>query len=157
MQMKNLSITTLLLLFSTSVWACLPVRPLVIPPIKHDGEFKYIYPDESERIKRYANSKNLAVVKTISTFLLSENSFERQVVELEILHGWGYQKGRYIKIYNTYTPCGLGDFNPDTWNAVIFDDTTKKVRYVIPYKNLKSYILLRGKPEYVYTPMGLMR
>ncbi|MEW5251694.1 hypothetical protein [Microbulbifer sp. 2201CG32-9] len=157
--MKQLKYCFLLfLLVSSKVLACSPVRPTIIPPLSPDGEFQYIYPDFQKDLENsVCTATDVAVVKLHSDSL--SESEEGQIIAvaiLELLHGWGYQSGRYMKYVRNETSCGkLEEITGSGWFVVLLN--RNEVYGVISYSTVVEQIKSRGEPEYVYSAIGLLK
>lgn len=157
MNLRN-SIFILTIIFGSRALACEPIQPDVIPPSSPDGEFQYIYPDfQKELESSVRTAKDVAVVK-IHSDSLSESEYGQQVAVavLELLHGWGYQSGRYMKYVRNESSCGKPkEIGGSGWYVAILRKS--EVYSVIPYRSVEEQIKSRGRPEYVYSAIGLLR
>ena len=152
------SIWLLLLFFGSRALACEPIQPAIVPPLSPDGEFQYIYPDfQKELESSVLAAKDVAVVKIYSDSLSeTENGEQVAVAVLELLHGWGYQSGRYMKYVRKESSCGKPkEITGSGWYVAIL--RSNEVYSVIPYSSVAEQIKSRGKPEYVYSAIGLTR
>ena len=141
-------------------YACDPWfdQPEIIPPLSPEGEFKYIYPDRKADLKKEVRErKNLAVVKLLFDSVAKNE--EGQVVAIaivELLHGWGYQSGRYMQFLREETSCGKPEKVENTGWFVAFLRKNRVTR-LIPYSEVKEEVASRGAPEYVYSAIGVIK
>ena len=148
----------LFLIVSSKVLACSPALPTTIPPLSPEGEFQYIYPDYQKDLESSVRTaKNVAVVKLHSDSLSeSKNGQTTAVAILELLHGWGYQSGRYMKYIRIETSCGKPEeITGSGWFVALLN--RNEVYAVIPYSTVKEQVKSRGEPEYVYSALGLLK
>ncbi|MCP8898309.1 hypothetical protein [Gilvimarinus xylanilyticus] len=140
------------------ILACELIAPVVIPPSTLDGDFHYIYPDYQKELENSVRTeKDVAVVKVLNDSL-SESKFGQQVAvaTLELLHGWGYQSSRYMPYKREESTCGKPQkIISSKWHVAIFRYTD--VYALIPYDAVEKQIKSRGKPDYVYSAIGLIR
>lgn len=145
-------------LSALQVLACEPMVPVVIPPSTLDAEFQYIYRDYQKELENSVRTeKDVAVVKVLNDSL-SESEFGQQVAvaTLELLHGWGYQSSRYMPYKREESTCGKPQkFTSSKWHVAIF--RYNEVYALIPYDAVEEHIKSRGKPDYVYSSIGLIR
>ncbi|MFD1217958.1 hypothetical protein [Microbulbifer celer] len=151
-------LSAVIVLFSKKILACSVTGPEIIPPDSPFGEFQYVYPDPSKaKSEAVKNSKNLAVVKLHSDSVSeSEDGYKVAVAVLELLHGWGFQSGRYMKFTREETSCGEPEkIEGGGWFVALI--CQKEVCSLIPYSDVKEEIEERGKPDYVYSAIGVLR
>ncbi|WP_413665759.1 hypothetical protein ACG1BZ_11480 [Microbulbifer sp. CNSA002] len=141
---------SLLILAVPKALACDYPPPTIIPPTTPYGEFQYIYPETGLNYKDIANDKNLAVVKILE---VSGDQANPDVVIVQLLHGWGYQSGRYMKFVNPGLSCVSNKVAKIGWYAALID--RDDIALLVPYKKVEKYLRERGKPEYVYSAIGL--
>ncbi len=156
--MKLISLTIILLLSSSvKVCACSPIEPKLIPPADRYGEFTYekVPTGEEVLLELIAKSKNIAVVK-VGIDWHQEKYPYHALTEVEILHGWGYQKGRVEKFNRLATSCGKPKkLKVGGWYVAVLQEGVP-IR-LLQYESAKDVIAGKGKPEYVYTSMGLLK
>ncbi|WP_158681614.1 hypothetical protein [Microbulbifer pacificus] len=146
------------LFFGGQALACEPIRPAIIPPLTPDGEFQYVYPDyQKELNESVRTAKDVAVVKLHSDSVSeSEYGYQVAVAILELLHGWGYQSGRYMKYVREESSCGKPkEITGSGWFVALLRNN--EVYAVIPYSAVQQQIKSKGKPEYVYSAIGLIK
>ncbi|MBB5213312.1 hypothetical protein [Microbulbifer hydrolyticus] len=148
--MKNVAFGIFATLFVPCALACEYPVPTIIPPTSPEGSFQYIYPETGPNYEKIAGSANLAVVKILK--VAGEKDYP-DVVIVELLHGWGYQSGRYMKYLNPKTSCGSTKVAEVGWYAAVIE--RGKIANLVPYKNVEPYLKQRGRPEYVYSAIGL--
>ncbi|QIL89603.1 hypothetical protein GNX18_07440 [Microbulbifer sp. SH-1] len=148
--MKKLLLLVSMISWASFASACDFALPTIIPPTSPDGNFQYIYPETGPDFEGIARSKNLAVVKILK--ISGEKNYP-EVVIVELLHGWGYQSGRYMKYLNPRTSCGSTRVAEVGWYAAVID--RGKIVTLVPYKNIEQYLKERGKPDYVYSAIGV--
>jgi len=108
--MKFILFVTLLFVVNYG-WACSPALPHSIPPVNPYGEFEYIYPPSHEEsfIAKLKLAKDVAVFKV--NLVWSSDKSGREYSEIELMHGWGSQRGQLRKLYRMNYSCG--DFVSD--------------------------------------------
>lgn len=155
--MAKLWIVFLIAAFSNLASACLPERPLMVLISAQTFEIEYIYPAPYAEQKYIAKEKNLAVVKVIKTARSNKWSKTVDVAIVEVLHGWGKQYGRYMKAIRPLTLCDSGRVEESGWHLAVIDANNKEISHLIPFSEMSPFLGVKGKPDYVYTPMGLMQ
>ncbi|WP_183464151.1 hypothetical protein [Microbulbifer rhizosphaerae] len=154
--MKNLRHTLLVIfMFGKPALACSPVSPEIIPPNSPGGEFKYIYPDPKKELeKSVASAADVAIVKVHADSVSEpKDGYKVAVAVVELLHGWGYQSGRYMKYIRVETSCGEPEkINGTGWFVALLEKN--EIYALIPYEKVKKKVQAKGKPDYVYSAIG---
>jgi len=155
--MVRLLILFTALAFSDLAFTCQPQRPLMVLVSAQTFEFEYIYPDPYVEQRSIAKEKNLAVVNVIETARKNRWDKSVDVAVVELLHGWGAQYGRYMKALRPMTLCDGGRIRDSGWHLAVIDARERKITSLIPFDEMSAFLGDKGKPDYVYTPMGLMQ
>ena len=150
------AILAVILVLPLTSLGCEPARPVIIPPLTPDGEFKFVYPETwKERFKKGINRENdLAVVKVYVDH--HYQSYPRNAqTEIEVLYGWGNPKPRAVTFIRPETSCGkpvplkvgsryVALFSPQfAPDLILLNEVAEQI------DNL-------GSPSYVYTSVGLL-
>ncbi|MFV8784446.1 hypothetical protein ACNKU7_18675 [Microbulbifer sp. SA54] len=148
--MRSFVLVVFTIFFAQYVSACEYPVPKIVPPTSPNGSFRYIYPETGPNYEEIAASKNLAIVKILE--VAGEKNYP-DVVIVQLLHGWGYQSGRYMKYLNPKTSCGSTKVAEVGWYAAVI--VRGKLANLVPYKNVEPYLKERGRPDYVYSAIGV--
>ncbi|MFV8784102.1 hypothetical protein ACNKU7_16905 [Microbulbifer sp. SA54] len=148
--MKKLLLLVFMISWIPFTSACDYALPTIIPPTSPNGNFQYIYPEIGPDYEGIASNENVAVVKILK--VAGEKNYP-DVVIVELLHGWGYQSGRYMKYLNPRTSCDSTSVAEVGWYVAVID--RGEIVILVPYKNVEKHLKERGKPDYVYSAIGV--
>ena len=154
-KMKNIVLILLMILAELS-FACSPIEPSVEAPSTPYGEFKYTYPPSHEEafLSALKNAKDVAVFK--ANLVWGGKDSPREYAEIELLHGWGHQRGSLKKLTRENYFCGeFVHMKEGRWYVGLMKDGLPID--VLAYERAKNMLAIRGEAEYVFTAVGLLR
>ncbi|TVZ37663.1 hypothetical protein P886_1267 [Alteromonadaceae bacterium 2753L.S.0a.02] len=156
MRSMKITIFVLLLVIVNYGLACSPMMPLSIPPINPYGEFEYIHPPTHEEsfLAQLKSAKDVTVFKANLVWASKKNG--REYSEIELLHGWGSQRGRLKQLHRENYFCGeFVNLKEGKWYVGIMENGLPYD--ILEYERAKEELSKRGEPEYVFTAIGLLK
>ena len=145
------------LFFCSACYACDVALPIVIPPSDAYGEFVYVpQPTEAELASTaIMEAADVAVVK-VGLDWHQENYPYHALTQVELLHGWGFQRERVVKFYRYASSCGKPDVVEEgKWYIAIMENGVPT--WLLPYEEYETILRSKGKPGYVYSNIGLLK
>ena len=156
--MRNMkSIVIILFMIVAEVgFACSPIEPSVKAPATPYGEFEYTYPPSHEEafLAVLKTAEDVAVFK--ANLVWGGKDSPREYAEIELLHGWGQQRGSLKKLTRENYFCGeFVNMEEGRWYVGLMKDGLPID--ILAYESAKNILATRGEAEYVFTAVGLLR